>query len=133
MLLWSAADEDFSHMKASSGDFLLSASDLGNHLACRHLTFLDFGVAVGERSAPEWHLPDLWVLQKRGLEHENAYVAHLAAQGLSVVDLRSTSQPEANSAVIPEQESNYLPYLAAEGSSVVDLSDPDIEESASEV
>jgi len=120
-------------MKASTGDFLLSASDLSNHLACRHLTSLDFGVAVGERSAPEWRSPDLWVLQKRGLEHENAYVAYLAAQRLSVVDLRSTSQTEASSAVIPEQETNYVPYLAAEGSSVVDLSDPDIEESVSEV
>jgi predicted RecB family nuclease len=120
-------------MKASTSDFLLSASDLSNHLACRHLTSLDFGVAVGERSAPEWRSPDLWVLQKRGLEHENAYVAHLAAQGLSVIDLRSTSQTEVSSAVIPEQETNYLPYLAAEGSSVVDLSDPDLDESATEV
>ena len=120
-------------MKASTGDFLLSASDLSNHLACRHLTSLDFGVAVGERSAPEWRSPDLWVLQKRGLEHENAYVAYLAAQGLSVVDLRSTSQTEASSAVIPEQETKYVPYLAAERSSVFDLSDPDLEESASEV
>ena len=110
-------------MKASSGDFLLSASDLSNHLACRHLTSLDFGVAVGERSAPEWRSPDLWVLQKRGLEHENAYVAYLAAQGLSVVDLRSASQTEPSPPVAPEPESNYVPYLAAEGSSVVDLSD----------
>ena len=82
-------------MRAAPGVFHLSASDLSNHLACRHLTSLDFGVAVGARSAPTWHSPDLWVLQKRGLEHENAYVAHLAAQGLSVVDLRSTSEQEA--------------------------------------
>ena len=59
-------------MKASTGDFLLSASDLSNHLACRHLTSLDFGVAIGERSPPEWRSPDLWVLEERGLEHENA-------------------------------------------------------------
>ena len=120
-------------MRASSDDFLLSASDLGNHLACRHLTSLDFGVAVGERSAPEWRSPDLWVLQKRGLEHENNYVAYLAGQGLSVIDLRSTSQTEPSPAVAPEQESNYVPYLAAEGSSVVELSDTDVEKSAGEV
>src|ERR1039458_7069872 len=83
-------------MKASSGDFRLSASDLRNHLACRHLTSLDFDVAVGEKSAPTWHSPDLWVLQKRGLEHETAYVAHLAAQGLCVVDLRDVSEQEAS-------------------------------------
>src|ERR1700722_19283641 len=109
-------------MKASSGDFVLSASDLSNHLACRHLTSLDFGVAVGERSAPAWRSPDLWVLQKRGLEHENAYLAYLAAQGLSVVDLRRASQTEPSPPLAPEQESNYVPYLAAEGSSVVDPS-----------
>ena len=120
-------------MKASSGDFLLSASDLSNHLACRHLTSLDFDVAISERSAPEWRSPDLWVLQKRGLEHENAYVAYLAAQGLSVVDLRSASQTEPSPPVAPEPESNYVPYLAAEGSSVVDLPEPDTEESAGEV
>ena len=82
-------------MKASSGVFRLSASDLSNHLACRHLTSLDVAVAVGARPAPKWHSPDLWVLQKRGLEHENAYVLHLAGQGLSVVDLRAASEGEA--------------------------------------
>ena len=83
-------------MKASSGLFRLSASDLSNHLACRHLTSLDFAVAVGARPAPKWHSPDLWVLQKRGLEHESAYVLHLAAQGLAVIDLRDTSEGEAS-------------------------------------
>lgn len=83
-------------MKATSGVFRLSASDLSNHLACRHLTSLDFSVAVGARPAPTWHSPDLWVLQKRGLEHENAYVAHLAAQGMSVVDLRDAGEQEAS-------------------------------------
>ena len=68
-------------MKTSSGSFRLSASDLSNHLACRHLTSLDFDVAIGDKSAPTWHSPDLWVLQKRGLEHETAYIAYLACPG----------------------------------------------------
>lgn len=120
-------------MKAFPGDFRLSASDLSNHLACRHLTSLDFAVAAGEKSAPEWRSPDLWVLQKRGLEHENAYVAYLADQGLSVVDLRSMSQREPSPAVAPEQESNYVPYLAAEGLSVADPPGPDEQESTGEL
>ena len=38
-------------MKADSGTgFRLSATDLANHLACRHLTSLDLAVAVGSRS-----------------------------------------------------------------------------------
>src|SRR6516165_3727950 len=45
----------------------LSATDLANHLGCHHLTSLDLAVAVGTRSAPMWHSPDLWVLQERSL------------------------------------------------------------------
>jgi hypothetical protein len=63
----------------------------GKAVACGHLTFLDYGVAVGENSPPTWHSPDLWVLQERRLKHERAYIAHLAAQGLSIVDLRDAS------------------------------------------
>lgn len=91
-------------MKAASGVFRLSASDLSNHLACRHLTSLDFAVAVGARPAPTWHSPDLWVLQKRGLEHESGYVSHLVAQGLSVVDLRDGSEEEASREVATAME-----------------------------
>src|SRR5258706_15803531 len=65
----------------------LSASDLSNHLACRHLTTLDSQVARGERTAPDWAAPDLKVIQELGLRHETAYLAHLAAQGLTVENL----------------------------------------------
>jgi predicted RecB family nuclease len=86
-------------MKDASGVFRLSASDLSNHLACRHLTALDFAVALNEKCAPTWHSPDLWVLQKRGLEHESAYVGYLSGRGLSVLELRETSEKDAHSAV----------------------------------
>ena len=109
-------------MKASSGNLHLSASDLSNHLACRHLTSLDFGVVVGHKSAPTWHSPDLWVLQKRGLEHETAYIAYLAAQGLSIVDLREGSNAQASEEP-PAPESNYVDFIAAEASPDVELSD----------
>jgi uncharacterized protein len=66
----------------------LSASDLSNHLACNHLTSLDISVARGAKIAPEWKSPDLWVMQERGIAHEKQYLAFLAAQGHSVVDLR---------------------------------------------
>ena len=108
-------------MRTNSGNLRLSASDLSNHLACRHLTSLDFGVAVGEKAAPTWQSPDLWVLQKRGLEHETAYIVHLAAQGLSVVDLRNGSDPH-SSAAEPTAESNYVDFIAAEASSEIRVS-----------
>jgi len=65
----------------------LSASDLSNHLACRHLTTLELQVARGERTAPDWADPDLKVIQELGLRHEKAYLAHLLAQGLKVENL----------------------------------------------
>ena len=75
-------------MKANAGAIRLSASDLSNHLACGHLTVLDFTVATGQRTAPKWHSPDAWVLQQRGMEHEKAYPSHLEAKGISITDLR---------------------------------------------
>jgi predicted RecB family nuclease len=75
-------------MKSNAAAIRLSASDLSNHLACRHLTVLDLAVVAGERSAPTWNSPDAWVLQQRGIEHEKAYLSHLEAEGVSIIDLR---------------------------------------------
>src|SRR3989441_8616789 len=81
-------------MKAASGNIRLSASDLSNHLACHHLTSLDLTVAVGQRAAPEWESPDLWVLQQRGAEHEEAYLRHLESAGLAITNLRVVDNDE---------------------------------------
>jgi predicted RecB family nuclease len=119
-------------MRTSSGVVRLSASDLSNHLACRHLTSLDFGVAIGEKSAPTWYSPDLWVLQKRGLEHETAYIAHLSAQGLSVVDMRDGSDAQLDSDA-PPPESDHVEFIAAEASSDVEVFDVSEDESSDQV
>jgi uncharacterized protein len=76
-------------MKTSMGQMRLSASDLSNHLACRHVTTLDLEVARGLRAAPDWAAPDLKVIQELGLRHEAAYLAHLLGQGLNVENLES--------------------------------------------
>jgi predicted RecB family nuclease len=76
-------------MKISSGHLRLSASDLSNHLACRHVTTLDLEVARGLRAEPDWAAPDLKVIQELGLRHEAAYLAHLRGQGLNVENLGS--------------------------------------------
>jgi uncharacterized protein len=75
-------------MKVDFGFLRLSASDLSNHLECRHLTSLDLAVALGKKPAPKWESPDLWVLQERGAEHEAAYLTHLERSGLTVLNLR---------------------------------------------
>ena len=74
-------------MKSHKGGVRLSASDLANHLGCRHLTFLDLGAARGEIEAPMYRDVALEALQERGLAHETAYVDSLRTQGLSIVRL----------------------------------------------
>jgi len=68
-------------MKLETDTLRLSATDLANHLACRHLTSLDVGVADGRWKPPHWYRPEAEVLRARGLEHERAYLAHLEAEG----------------------------------------------------
>jgi predicted RecB family nuclease len=82
-------------MRIESNSVWLSATDLSNHLACRHLTSLDLSVAAGMRAEPTWRSPDLWVLRQLGFEHEAAYVRQLAGSGLAVVDLRATAPEQA--------------------------------------
>src|SRR5260370_35012391 len=81
-------------MKAESHQIRLAATDLSNHLACRHLTSLDLSVARGQRSAPDWRSPDLKVIQELGLRHEAAYLQSLREAGLSFAVLREINEKE---------------------------------------
>jgi uncharacterized protein len=74
-------------VKLDADTLRLSATDLANHLACRHLTALDRGVAEGRWKPPDWFRPEADVLRQRGLEHERAYLAHLERQGLTITRL----------------------------------------------
>jgi predicted RecB family nuclease len=74
-------------MRLIGGTLGLSASDVSNHLACRHLTRLDREVALGQRGKPEWTDPNLALMRERGLRHERAYIEHLAGAGVDVVEL----------------------------------------------
>jgi predicted RecB family nuclease len=90
-------------MKMHAGQIRLSATDLSNHLSCRHVTTLDLSVAVGKTPAPEWRSPDAWVLQQRGIEHESAYLDYLRSQGLPVIDLND----------IEDETQSYMRTLTA--------------------
>src|SRR5262245_16707467 len=74
-------------MKLDADTLRLSATDLANHLACRHLTALDRGVAEGRWKPPDWFRPEADVLRQRGLEHEKAYLAHLEREGVAITRL----------------------------------------------
>jgi len=79
------------------GDQLrLSATDLSNHLGCRHLTRLELAAASGKLAPPSWQDPALELLMQRGLLHEQAYVQHLRDSGLEVVQL----DPDADASLI---------------------------------
>lgn len=64
-------------MHSRNGSIRFSASDLANHLACRHLTRLDQMTAERRLQPPTWKDPLLEVLQQRGFDHEKAYLEHL--------------------------------------------------------
>ena len=74
-------------MHSSDSGLTLSATDLANHLGCRHLTQLDLRRTKGELDRPYRHDPAVEVLQQKGLEHEGSYLDHLRAQGLRVQKL----------------------------------------------
>ena len=66
---------------------VLSATDLANHLACRHLTELNRKLAHGELKKPYRDDPILETIIARGNEHEAAYVEQLRENGHGMVEL----------------------------------------------
>lgn len=80
-------------MRLLQGTARLSATDLANHLSCRHITTVDLRLARGEIAEPQWENPHLDVLRQRGMEHEKAYTDWLRSKNLTIVDL--SNQPEA--------------------------------------
>lgn len=72
-------------MRAEGSELWLAATDLANHLGCRHLTKLDTRVAHGVLERPKFVDPVLEVLSERGRQHESAFLDHLRGQGRSVV------------------------------------------------
>jgi predicted RecB family nuclease len=72
-------------MQLWNGQIQVSASDLSNHLACRHLTSLDLLAAQGKIERIHRTDPSLDVLIERGFRHEAAYLDHLRAKGLNVL------------------------------------------------
>jgi len=80
-------------VKLQADTLRLSATDLANHLACRHLTGLDRGAAEGRWKPPDWFRPEADVLKQRGLEHERALLTHLERQGARITRLDESAPP----------------------------------------
>jgi predicted RecB family nuclease len=107
-------------MKQFETHLQLAATDLSNHLYCKHLTELNRKVAIGELKKPYRNDPALEVLAQRGREHEQAYIEHLKKSGCTVIDLQGkplTATIEAMAAgldvlVQPRLENNQWMGLA---------------------
>jgi len=74
-------------MKLEGNQITLSPSDLVNHTGCKHLTEQKRQVALGNREKPDWNDPALAILQKKGIEHEEAYLKSLEDKKLSIINL----------------------------------------------
>ncbi|WP_173050065.1 TM0106 family RecB-like putative nuclease [Nitrospira sp. KM1] len=74
---------------------VFAATDLSNFLACRHRSALDLAAAMGKLKAPAALLDmALTLLREKGAAHERAYVEHLRAQGLTVVEIPVDAAPD---------------------------------------
>jgi uncharacterized protein len=72
-------------------DTQLYASDVANHLACRHLTALDLRAAHGEIKPRYRSDPTFEALIERGEKHERDYLEFLRSGGLRVIELDRAS------------------------------------------
>ena len=91
-------------MKKIGQSLQFSASDLINYLGCKHLTELDRKTVLGEIDPPDWSNPALVLIQQKGIEHEQAYVAHLKSQGLNVCELEGHSLSDTKAAILKGYE-----------------------------
>ena len=86
-------------MQLADDGLRLSATDLANFLACRHLTRLDLDRVHGRIAGPprfQWQQEEVQLLRERGDAHETAYVETLAE---SVARLETRSQAETERAM----------------------------------
>lgn len=72
--------------RTDDGGYRFSATDLVNYLGCRHATYLDMRSLVEDLEKAEDD-ETMALLQRKGLEHENAYLERLRAEGRDIVEI----------------------------------------------
>lgn len=93
-------------MQDLDGTIVFSASDLVGYLECEHLTTLERAVLERGIKRPDRVDPELEVLQRRGIEHEQRYLAYLQDAGRTVVAGRADRGPNPSRASLLEIESD---------------------------
>ena len=79
--------EDNDEMQGAGGRLLFSPSDLGNFVACEHLTQLEVAAAHGGLTRPRVENAFAELIQRKGAEHERAFLASLRAAGHVVTEV----------------------------------------------
>lgn len=104
-------------MQLIDGQPVFSATDLVGHLACEHLTALERAAAA--ELVPRPHVVDreLDVIRRRGVQHEERYLAALRSEGRSVVTIEHNDE-EARGARIARQADETLEAMRS-GADVV--------------
>jgi predicted RecB family nuclease len=74
-------------MRSSDGLLNFSPTDVTAYLACEHLTQLELKVARGEIAKPHVEDAQAELIQRKGDEHERAYLAQLLADAHDVVTI----------------------------------------------
>lgn len=105
-------------MQLIDGAPVYSASDLVGYLECEHLTALERAALNGLVARPVLDDPELDVLRKRGLVHEQRYLATLAAEGRQVVKIRRDGSAEDQGAELREAAAETIAAMAS-GADVV--------------
>ena len=74
-------------MKKNNNEILLSASDLSNHIHCKHLTQLNKKVIDGHLEKPFFANRVLDLLRERGEDFEGSFLQTLENEGFRVVKI----------------------------------------------
>ncbi len=74
-------------MRYSGSQFLFSPSDLGNFVACEHLTQLDLAAVLGRLSRPSFDNAYAELIRRKGEEHEQEFLRTLRAAGHVVTEV----------------------------------------------
>lgn len=80
-------------MQLTDAGLVFSPSDLNHFVECEHLTSLDLLATEGRGVAKEKD-PQAEIIRAKGLEHEQAWLQHLRAQGRHIVEIASTGNPD---------------------------------------
>ena len=75
-------------MRKSNNQIIFSASDLSNHIHCKHLTNLNYDVIQDLKEKPITNNKVLEVLRERGIDFENSFLIELEAKGFSIVKIQ---------------------------------------------